>query len=53
MDRLEAECIGISSEFGKLGFDLCPDLGRLGLRPTREQVSAFLLRCVALTSVRI
>ena len=23
MDRLEAEFIGISSEFGKRGFDLC------------------------------
>ena len=46
MDRLEAESIGISSEFGKLGFDFCLDLGRLGLRLIREQVPAFLLRCL-------
>jgi hypothetical protein len=39
MDGLEAESIGISSEFGKLGFDLCLDVGRLGLRPARDQKS--------------
>ena len=39
MNELEAESIGIPSEFGKLGFDLCLGLGRLGLRPTREQKS--------------
>src|SRR5215216_5007307 len=31
LDRLEAECIAISSEVDKLGFDLRLDLDRLGL----------------------
>src|SRR3954454_11984219 len=33
LDRLEAECIGVPSELGQLGFDRRLDLDRLGLSP--------------------
>src|ERR1700726_2359017 len=39
LDRFEAECIGVPSEFDEPGFDPRLDLDRFGLRPAREQES--------------
>jgi hypothetical protein len=55
LDGLEAECIGIPSEFEQLGFDPSLDLDGLGLSPARKQESIPdpgrpVVRCLAETT---